>query len=72
MLSVGDIIGHDIQAAAVMGQVRSMLRQASLDHATHSPAAALDAVDRAFDVLPWGPAPPRCTPASTRTAAGGV
>ncbi|WP_424922082.1 GAF domain-containing SpoIIE family protein phosphatase [Streptomyces sp. wa53] len=55
MLSVGDIIGHDIQAAAVMGQVRSMLRQASLQHPTHSPAAALDAVDRALDVLPLGP-----------------
>lgn len=55
MLSVGDIIGHDVQAATVMGQVRSMLRQASLDHRTHSPAAALDAVDRALDVLPLGP-----------------
>ncbi|MEU0136399.1 SpoIIE family protein phosphatase [Streptomyces sp. NPDC006296] len=55
MLSVGDIIGHDVQAATVMGQVRSMLRQASLDHSAHSPAAALDAVDRALDVLPLGP-----------------
>ncbi|MFD9287377.1 GAF domain-containing SpoIIE family protein phosphatase [Streptomyces sp. NPDC060030] len=55
MLSVGDIIGHDVQAAAVMGQVRSMLRQASLDHRTHSPAVALDAVDRALEVLPLGP-----------------
>ncbi|RPK79557.1 Stage II sporulation protein E (SpoIIE) [Streptomyces sp. ADI97-07] len=55
MLSVGDIIGHDVQAAAVMGQVRSMLRQASLGHPAHSPAAALDAVDQAFDALPLGP-----------------
>uniref|UniRef100_A0AAU3GYY9 SpoIIE family protein phosphatase n=1 Tax=Streptomyces sp. NBC_01401 TaxID=2903854 RepID=A0AAU3GYY9_9ACTN len=55
MLSIGDIIGHDVQAAAVMGQVRSMLRQATLGHSAHSPAAALDAVDRAFDALPLGP-----------------
>ncbi|MEU8707702.1 SpoIIE family protein phosphatase [Streptomyces sp. NPDC048565] len=55
MLSIGDIIGHDVQAAAVMGQVRSMLRQATLGHSAHSPAAALDAVDSAFDALPLGP-----------------
>ncbi|MFJ8168639.1 GAF domain-containing SpoIIE family protein phosphatase [Streptomyces sp. NPDC094473] len=55
MLSIGDIIGHDVQAAVVMGQVRSMLRQATLGHPGHSPAGALDAVDRAFDVLPLGP-----------------
>ncbi|MFD6274338.1 GAF domain-containing SpoIIE family protein phosphatase [Streptomyces sp. NPDC060209] len=55
MLSVGDVIGHDVRAATVMGQVRSMLRQATLGHPAHSPAAALDAVDSAFDVLPLGP-----------------
>ncbi|MFJ8858561.1 GAF domain-containing SpoIIE family protein phosphatase [Streptomyces sp. NPDC102451] len=55
MLSIGDIIGHDVQAAAVMGQVRSMLRQATLGHPAHSPAGALDAVDSALDVLPLGP-----------------
>lgn len=55
MLSIGDIIGHDVQAAAVMGQVRSMLRQATLGHPVHSPAAALASVDAAFDALPLGP-----------------
>ncbi|MFJ4838173.1 GAF domain-containing SpoIIE family protein phosphatase [Streptomyces sp. NPDC088746] len=55
MLSIGDIIGHDVQAAAVMGQIRSMLRMATFGHPAHSPAAALDAVDRAFDALPLGP-----------------
>jgi len=55
MLSIGDIIGHDVQAAVVMGQVRSMLRQATLGHPEHSPAAALDAVDSSFDALPLGP-----------------
>ncbi|MFC5169880.1 GAF domain-containing SpoIIE family protein phosphatase [Streptomyces mutomycini] len=55
MLSIGDIIGHDVQAAAVMGQIRSMLRQATLGDPAYSPAAALDAVDHAFDALPLGP-----------------
>ncbi|MFF2727724.1 GAF domain-containing SpoIIE family protein phosphatase [Streptomyces sp. NPDC058008] len=55
MLSIGDIIGHDVRAATVMGQVRSMLRQATLGHPAHSPAAALDAVDSSFGVLPLGP-----------------
>ncbi|MFI8001757.1 GAF domain-containing SpoIIE family protein phosphatase [Streptomyces sp. NPDC086010] len=55
MLSIGDVIGHDVQAATVMGQVRSMLRQATLAHAAHSPAAALKAVDSAFEALPLGP-----------------
>jgi GAF domain-containing protein len=30
-LTVGDITGHDMRAATIMGQVRSMLRQADLD-----------------------------------------
>ncbi|MER7310641.1 GAF domain-containing SpoIIE family protein phosphatase [Streptomyces halstedii] len=55
ILSIGDIIGHDIGAAAVMGQVRSMLRQATLGDPGHSPAAALAAVDSTFAVLPLGP-----------------
>ncbi|MEV0007493.1 GAF domain-containing SpoIIE family protein phosphatase [Streptomyces sp. NPDC047973] len=55
MLSIGDVIGHDVQAAAVMGQVRSMLRQATLGHPAHSPSAALTAIDNAFDALPLGP-----------------
>ena len=31
-VSVGDVIGHALDAATVMGQVRSMLRQAAWDH----------------------------------------
>ncbi|MEU2026769.1 SpoIIE family protein phosphatase [Streptomyces sp. NPDC016469] len=54
MLSIGDVIGHDVRAATVMGQIRSMLRQASLDDPAHSPAAALHAIDQAIDVLPLG------------------
>ncbi|MCX0244803.1 GAF domain-containing SpoIIE family protein phosphatase [Streptomyces drozdowiczii] len=54
MISIGDVIGHDVRAATVMGQIRSMLRQASLDDPAHSPAAALHAIDQAIGVLPLG------------------
>ncbi len=52
MVTVGDITGHDMHAATVMGQIRSMLRQATLDHPPHSPATALAALDAACAVLP--------------------
>ncbi len=43
-LTIGDITGHDIRSAAVMGQVRSMLRQADLvGHL--GPAGAVAAVE---------------------------
>jgi serine phosphatase RsbU (regulator of sigma subunit) len=45
-VTVGDISGHDMQAAAVMGQVRSMLRQADLS-GVRGPADAVSAVERA-------------------------
>ncbi len=46
-VTVGDIIGHDMAAAAVMGQVRSMLRQADHDHPGRLPHQALEALDTA-------------------------
>ncbi|MFE2145594.1 GAF domain-containing SpoIIE family protein phosphatase [Streptomyces sp. NPDC059456] len=52
MITVGDITGHDTHAATIMGQVRSMLRQATLDHPPYSPATALTALDAACSVLP--------------------
>ncbi|MGW6949771.1 GAF domain-containing SpoIIE family protein phosphatase [Streptomyces xanthophaeus] len=52
MVTVGDITGHDMHAATIMGQVRSMLRQATLDHPPYSPATALTALDAACSVLP--------------------
>ncbi|WP_329361678.1 GAF domain-containing SpoIIE family protein phosphatase [Streptomyces sp. NBC_00669] len=51
-ITVGDITGHDIHAAAVMGQVRSMLRQAALDHPGQGPAAVVAALERAVAHLP--------------------
>ncbi|MFB7173813.1 SpoIIE family protein phosphatase [Streptomyces sp. NPDC056254] len=46
-LTVGDITGHDMRAAALMGQVRSMLRQADHDHPGDGPEQALGALERA-------------------------
>ncbi|WP_157879635.1 SpoIIE family protein phosphatase [Streptomyces yangpuensis] len=46
-LTVGDITGHDVRAAALMGQVRSMLRQADQDHLGEGPERALGALERA-------------------------
>jgi serine phosphatase RsbU (regulator of sigma subunit) len=50
-VTVGDITGHDMRAAAIMGQVRSMLRQANLDHQSLGPAAAVTAVENACHAL---------------------
>lgn len=37
IITVGDITGHDMHAVTVMGQARSMLRQATLDHPPTAP-----------------------------------
>lgn len=47
VVSVGDIVGHALAAATVMGQARSMLRQAAWDHPGGSPARILSAFERA-------------------------
>lgn len=46
-ITIGDITGHDIQAAIFMGQVRTMLRQADLDHPDYGPARIVSAFERA-------------------------
>jgi Stage II sporulation protein E (SpoIIE)/GAF domain len=48
-VSVGDVIGHALDAATVMGQVRSMLRQAAWDHPGRPPSHTLQAFERAAD-----------------------
>ena len=50
-LTVGDITGHDMRAATMMGQVRSMLRQADLDLHQQGPAQILTAVEDASYAL---------------------
>ncbi|MHA6758220.1 PP2C family protein-serine/threonine phosphatase [Streptacidiphilus sp. PAMC 29251] len=51
-ITVGDITGHDIHAATLMGQVRSMLRQSVLIKNGEGPASALAALEYACRVLP--------------------
>lgn len=46
-VSVGDIIGHDLPAVTVMGQVRSMLRQAAWDHPGGPPSTIFSAFETA-------------------------
>ena len=48
-VSVGDVIGHALDAATVMGQVRSMLRQAAWDLPGRPPSHTLEAFERAAD-----------------------
>ncbi|WP_415938217.1 GAF domain-containing SpoIIE family protein phosphatase [Streptomyces sp. 039-1] len=53
-VSVGDITGHDMRAATLMGQARSMLRQADLDHPGQGPARAVSAFEHANNRLNIG------------------
>jgi serine phosphatase RsbU (regulator of sigma subunit)/integral membrane sensor domain MASE1 len=49
--AVGDVVGHDLRAAAAMGQLHSAL--SALAAAPHNgPAAVLDALDRASSTIP--------------------
>ncbi|WP_258726302.1 ATP-binding SpoIIE family protein phosphatase [Cellulomonas sp. NS3] len=47
---IGDVVGHDIDAAAAMGQLRAMLRGIAVT-APASPVELVRAVDRAIDTL---------------------
>lgn len=49
LVSVGDITGHDIAAATVMGQARAMLRQAAWDRPSAPPSEHLSGLERACD-----------------------
>ncbi|HEX7308530.1 GAF domain-containing SpoIIE family protein phosphatase [Lentzea sp.] len=46
-VTIGDITGHDTGAATKMGQIRSMLRQADLDHPDAGPARVMSALEHA-------------------------
>ena len=46
-VSVGDVIGHAMDAATIMGQIRSMLRQAAWDHPGTPPSVTLRAFETA-------------------------
>ncbi|WP_432523149.1 SpoIIE family protein phosphatase [Kineococcus sp. SYSU DK006] len=48
---IGDVAGHDVQAAAQMGQVRAMLRALSVDRPQESPAALVARLDHVLAEL---------------------
>jgi PAS domain S-box-containing protein len=50
-ISIGDVAGHDIDAAATMGQLRTLLRTTAYDTARPDPADVLDRVDELMGAL---------------------
>lgn len=50
-ISIGDVAGHDIEAAATMGQLRTLLRTTAHDVARPDPADVLDRVDELMGAL---------------------
>lgn len=50
VLVVGDVVGHDVEAAAAMGQLRSLLRGLAV-HSGYAPAAILSGVDAVMESL---------------------
>ena len=50
LLTVGDVVGHDFRAAAVMGQLRGVLRGIGFGD-TGGPATALELLDAATEAL---------------------
>ncbi len=53
MLVIGDVAGHDTQAAADMGQIRTILRTVAAQ-STHGPAAVLSRTDEVMETLMVG------------------
>ncbi|MGY1699984.1 SpoIIE family protein phosphatase [Geodermatophilus sp. SYSU D00766] len=53
MLVIGDVVGHDVQAAACMAQLRGLLRGIAFDHGD-SPARVLSRLDAAIEGLELG------------------
>ncbi|WP_368073872.1 SpoIIE family protein phosphatase [Blastococcus mobilis] len=53
MLVIGDVVGHNVDAAAAMGQIRSILRGIAYDR-PESPAQILTRVDRVLTGLKVG------------------
>ena len=50
-VTVGDVIGHTTHAATIMGQVRSMLRQAAWEHPGGPPSRVLSSLENACEGL---------------------
>ncbi|MEO3750953.1 SpoIIE family protein phosphatase [Streptomyces sp. B6B3] len=47
-LAIGDVVGHDLDAAAGMAQIRNMLRAYAWSHETDSPSRAVERLDQAM------------------------
>ncbi|MEV0402646.1 GAF domain-containing SpoIIE family protein phosphatase [Actinoallomurus sp. NPDC050550] len=56
---IGDVVGHDLQAAAAMAQIRNMLRALLFDRRT-PPAAVLAELDRALRAIIDNPVATAC------------
>jgi serine phosphatase RsbU (regulator of sigma subunit) len=50
-LMVGDVAGHDIAAATIMGQLRNLLRALAWEHGDEPPSAIITRLDRAMTDL---------------------
>ncbi len=50
-LAVGDVVGHDVMAAAAMGHLRGLLRASAWDTTGPAPSLVLDRVDQLLDGL---------------------
>ena len=63
-VAVGDVVGHDLRAAAAMGQLRGVLRSYAWDGG--GPARCSTAATSSCRAWRWRPWPPPSTPASSR------
>ncbi len=71
VLVIGDVVGHDRNAAAVMGQLRGLLR--GISHASGgTPAAVLGQLDRAAEGLALGAMATAVVARLDRTSPGGA
>ncbi|HET8979956.1 MAG TPA: SpoIIE family protein phosphatase [Solirubrobacteraceae bacterium] len=52
-VAIGDVVGHGLRAAALMGQLRTALHAYALED--HSPARTLELVDRFVQTMPDSP-----------------
>jgi PAS domain S-box-containing protein len=54
-LAIGDVVGHDVAAAAAMGHLRGLLRACAWDAPDNDPGEVLDRVDRLVQGLHVAP-----------------
>ncbi|MEU3445669.1 GAF domain-containing SpoIIE family protein phosphatase [Streptomyces thermolilacinus] len=67
---IGDVVGHDLQAAAAMAQTRNMLRALLYDRRT-PPSAVLTALDHTLHAITDAPVTTACLARVQAAASGG-